>query len=731
MLGAFSDLHAADGRYHNDCRPAFMAPKSVDSAQIPQQPDDTNVAFNTIIEIMESDADRMWSSVELHKLYQQNNGVKLQRRALIDELSTYFGDTMLVLSCKGLADMLLFRSRASQLVHLFEETDADYASDVKSVAKQIVHESNALELDTSSYSTKIDESIAHSQCSETILSLLSHISPKLDSSLPAYLIGNMVTSAITHKCTTLQCALGVAVRKKFLINTMYDFLVTSSYDEVTRFKSSAARQAVKHSSGQGLFDAKNGLVQTVIDNYDANISSMNGLHSTHALAMLLCQSPQSVNTSEYVADHQIPRISKCEMTQQVASSLPIERYYGPKHPDMPEVPPANVRERDTILRHQDISLSRARELDVQFLKSIASNDNACEYGGYLTKVARDQYHTVRPATDTRYRPLLDIKPSDPSTVKTAMVEAQLLSSNCGQQFVVITADQQIYKVILDNIWATPDVFSNVYPRLGGLHTIMSFSGSVGKLMMDSGLSDILKHAFGGVDKMLSGKKFPQNVGAFRILTEELLRKHMSDVETFEELDAMLTDISNRSDTGKLWVDCFVRPTLIMMVFVRAERESDWPLHLWAVGEMIPYFFASAHVNYARYGLYYLRSMESLPAEILTLFLNGQHTMRHVCGASNSTWSDMFIESTFMRYGHSHGGLTGITLNDNATARWALSLHSCSQLIRDLTTMRDELSKDLTHHKEESSARIQADNSDRRKLRERLDQCIDPLDPTGH
>ena len=40
---------------------------------------------------------------------------------------------------------------------------------------------------------------------------------------------------------------------------------------------------------------------------------------------------------------------------------------------------------------------------------------------------------------------------------------------------------------------------------------MSFSGSVGKLMMDSGLSDILKHAFGGVDKMLSGKKFPQNV----------------------------------------------------------------------------------------------------------------------------------------------------------------------------------------------------------------------------
>ena len=104
-------------------------------------------------------------------------------------------------------------------------------------------------------------------------------------------------------------------------------------------------------------------------------------------------------------------------------------------------------------------MSRARDLDIQFLGSILSNNNACEYGGYLTKVARDQIHTVRSTTDTRYRPLQDLKSSDPSTVKTSMVEAQLLSSNCGQQFVVVTADQQIYNVILDNIWATQEVLA--------------------------------------------------------------------------------------------------------------------------------------------------------------------------------------------------------------------------------------------------------------------------------
>ena len=194
---------------------------------------------------------------------------------------------------------------------------------------------------------------------------------------------------------------------------------------------------------------------------------------------------------------------------------------------------------------------------------------------------------------------------------------------------------------------------------------------------------------------------------------------------------MLTDISNRSDTTKLWVDCFVRPSLIMMVFIRAEQELDWPLHLWAVSQMVPYFFASLHVNYARYGLYLPQIKGSLPTEVQSLFLEGQHTVRHVCGASNSTWSDMFIKSTLIWHGHGQGGLTGITLNDNATQPWALSFHSCSQLVRDLTTIRDDLSEHPTHHKVELKARIQADVSDRRKLRERLDKCIDPIYPAGH
>ena len=146
---------------------------------------------------------------------------------------------------------------------------------------------------------------------------------------------------------------------------------------------------------------------------------------------------------------------------------------------------------------------------------------------------------------------------------------------------------------------------------------------------------------------------------------------------------------------------------------------------------MPYFFAAGHMNYARYGLYYLRSMERLPPEVLSMFLKGQHTMRHLPGASNSTWSDMYIESTFMRFGHSQGGLTGLTLSPSAVQRWALSLHACSVLVHGIQAMRENIDQPSQYHKEESAGRRRTDAADRLKLQQKLEHAVDPLDPTGH
>ena len=109
-------------------------------------------------------------------------------------------------------------------------------------------------------------------------------------------------------------------------------------------------------------------------------------------------------------------------------------------------------------------------------------------------------------------------------------------------------------------------------------------------------------------------------------------------------------------------------------------------------------------------------MEQLPDDFLQMFLEGKHVMRHNPGIWNAIWSDMYIESTFMRYGHASGGLTGLTLKPSAVARWALSLHICSQLRGDLVAMKEgQDNKIVTTHKEETQGRLASDSSDRQKI----------------
>ena len=54
-------------------------------------------------------------------------------------------------------------------------------------------------------------------------------------------------------------------------------------------------------------------------------------------------------------------------------------------------------------------------------------------------------------------------------------------------------------------------------------------------------------------------------------------------------------------------------------------------------------------------------MESLPEYALERLMKGEHVMRHIPGMWNGIWSDMFIETTFMRYGHGKSGIAGFIL----------------------------------------------------------------------
>ena len=134
----------------------------------------------------------------------------------------------------------------------------------------------------------------------------------------------------------------------------------------------------------------------------------------------------------------------------------------------------------------------------------------------------------------------------------------------------------------------------------------------------------------------------------------------------------------------------------------------------------------------RYCLYYLRSMTKLPGPVQDEFMKGNHVMRHQRGIWNGLWSDLYIESTFMRYGHGPGVIVGITLQPSTLKRWALGLHICAQLKKDIMSLADDnIQITITTHKEEGSSRIRTDTTDREKIRNKLVTCIDPLHPASH
>ena len=221
-------------------------------------------------------------------------------------------------------------------------------------------------------------------------------------------------------------------------------------------------------------------------------------------------------------------------------------------------------------------------MDLSFFRDIHKRPNCPEYNGYNTETIRKSGQRIKPKTRVAYMPLIDMPPAHHDTIITAMTNAQSLSVAAGQQFTIMTADLQLYKIMTDVLWVYPDRFQEFYPRLGGMHLFMSFIGCCGTLMAGSGLSEVLSVAFAGVHKMLSGKKWPQNVRALSMVAEEIIREFIDDVDSTDGFTDQFELAASRSPTAKLWVDCLLKPVFIMMLYVRAEKEGEFQLHIKAI-----------------------------------------------------------------------------------------------------------------------------------------------------
>ena len=82
--------------------------------------------------------------------------------------------------------------------------------------------------------------------------------------------------------------------------------------------------------------------------------------------------------------------------------------------------------------------------------------------------------------------------------------------------------------------------------------------------------------------------------AFHLVMSALRHEFLMEGEKSHQQILEFLEKARQRPTGRLWVDCFITPTLIAHTFWRAEREGDWLLQQYCLEEMLTIFFAAGH-----------------------------------------------------------------------------------------------------------------------------------------
>lgn len=340
-------------------------------------------------------------------------------------------------------------------------------------------------------------------------------------------------------------------------------------------------------------------------------------------------------------------------------------------------------------------------------------------------------------SDITFLPMIDLNPSDLNCIFSTLMFV-LKEASRYNRTPIITFDQPLYwKAVM---MTSSEECSNVVVRLGAFHAEMSFIGSIGRIMSDSELREILKliYAPNAVSHMLSGKAVFRAVRAMMLLDTAMqctLNEHIFDMNQcdevesdFEEANTILdkadelysplcsknisvkqaiddpvftalekrirdkTNEIKQSRTSKLWL-LLSEMVAILKRFLVAERTGDWQLYLSTLQERLPYYAAAGHNQlYAKSVYLYLSQMQDLDRvhqEVYNHFIKGNHVLRRTDRCWSDLSTDLIREQVLMRSVKSTGGLTrGRGMGEAQRAQWLLSMPTLAEYNQAMQTFTD-------------------------------------------
>ena len=87
---------------------------------------------------------------------------------------------------------------------------------------------------------------------------------------------------------------------------------------------------------------------------------------------------------------------------------------------------------------------------------------------------------------------------------------------------------------------------------------------------------------------------PKGLRAFRFVAIELLREHIEEMGSYDEMECQFSRVCKTSALAEHWINDFIKPLFLILLYVHAEGEGEFGLHLHAYKQIMPYFFAAGH-----------------------------------------------------------------------------------------------------------------------------------------
>ena len=276
-----------------------------------------------------------------------------------------------------------------------------------------------------------------------------------------------------------QTSLGLALKlhqkhcSSELLRTLHSHGLISPYDEVLRFKKSAAvfstnnKQYLNNMLG---FTRELGPISAWCGNLDMFVFSPNGRRSTHVMVSEFNQHLSSEGTIEQRADVgvmnvNIPRLRKSEAASLRLSqpSATIKHYVGPKKLQPPNFAPVNPSPGD--IQKLTSSIEMSHQKDAAWWSQLVDAD-PIEWSGWNAMQNRSNQVVAKPKTLYLFGPVIDSPPSHPDTVLTTMLFCQNSLRELGMTWVHLDLDMQLYAIVCMVKWNNPDGWKQMILKPG-------------------------------------------------------------------------------------------------------------------------------------------------------------------------------------------------------------------------------------------------------------------------